>query len=252
VCVILLISVFVNDSNITLITVLATDKFVNIKLSFLCAIAIALLPTTAQAATITHSTGTIAFDQDGETLDYKRYASVALPYFNPALGQLDSVSYNVQGTATATIALENRSTQTGFGYGYSQLYSYAYLKPKNFYFFGGDASAYASTSGTLSKLDRFLTTTTTTPWNYDSSAIGPSSSLEAFIGTGDFAMDFWGFFSGIGYAYVPRSSVDVLGQVNLTTNLTYNYTPVPAPALLPGAIALTYNLLRKRKRATLN
>jgi hypothetical protein len=229
---------------------------VNIKHSFLIATAIALLPTAiAQAATITHSTGPITFDQDSIELDYKRYASVALPYFNPALGQLDSVSYSVQGNATATIAIENRSPQTGLGYGYSYLYSYAYLKPKNFYLFGGDASAYAETSGTLTKLDgqrptgghRLLTKTTDTPWNYDSGTIGPSASLDAFIGDGDFTVDVWGFFSGVGYAYLSRSSVDVLGQVNLTTQLTYNYTAVPSPALLPGAIA-SIVLGRKRKQ----
>jgi hypothetical protein len=219
---------------------------VNIKRSFLIATAIALIPTTVQAATITHSTGPIAFDQDSAELDYKRYASAALPYFNPALGRLDSVSYNVQGTATATIAIENRSTQTGLGYGYSYLYSYAYLKPKNFYLFGGNASAYAETSGTLTKLDRLLTETTDTPWNYNA-AIGPSASLNAFIGEGDFAVDAWGFFSGVGYAYLSRSSVDVLGQVNLTTQVTYNYTAVPSPALLPGAIA-SIVLGRRRKR----
>jgi hypothetical protein len=224
---------------------------VNIKHSFLIASAIALIPTTAQAATITHSTGPITFDQDSQELNYKRYASVALPYFNPALGRLDGVSYNVQGNVTATIAIENRSPQTGFGFGYSYLYSYAYLKPKNFSLFGGEASAYAETSGTLTKLDRLLTQTTDTPWNYDSGAIGPSASLNAFIGDGDFAVDVLGFFSGVGYAYLSRSSVDVLGQVNLTTQVTYNYTAVPSPALLPGAIA-SIVLGRKRKHRLAN
>ncbi|HIK16422.1 MAG TPA: PTPA-CTERM sorting domain-containing protein [Leptolyngbyaceae cyanobacterium M33_DOE_097] len=208
--------------------------------------AMALAPAVANAASITHKTSSFSFNE--ETVPNGLLGSSSLPYFNTALGTLNSVTYEILGDASASVTFTNLSkTRTGYASAYASLWSYGYLNP-SFSSWYGYVEAYASAySNSLAPGGSISDTATN---NYVSGPITLTESylLDLFKGSGNFAVEFYGYFNGSSYTNLSNYLVSSTGEVNgLRAKITYDYTPIPTPALLPGLLALGAGFLRKRK-----
>jgi hypothetical protein len=202
-----------------------------------------LMPQTVQAASLTYETTPIAiFDQD---TDAGLFASVNLPYFNAALGQLNRVTYQLIGNSTASITIVNNSTRDGSASGSSQMSILGIFRP-NSVALSRSIVAGTSVSGALPKNGGTLLNAATTVQT-DSESLTDASGLAAFTGAGNFDVDLFGEFNASGTASVSRYLVTSLGQSQVLARVIYDYTAIPTPALLPGLIGLGLGIVRKRK-----
>ena len=212
----------------------------------------AIAPNVANAASITHTTTSFSFDQDTYQDDYFSVGSGLLPYFKAALGKLNSVTYQVLGDSTASFSVTNNSTKLAQTSGQASTYGYGYLKPQNSDLFAGNnQGAYASVNGILAKKGTTGATLTNTQTNnYTSSGprtLTDSYSLGLFTGTDEFAVDFYGYLSSSVTTNSPSYSVVSAATSGLSAQITYDYTPIPTPALLPGLLARGIGIVRRRK-----
>ena len=212
----------------------------------------AIAPNVANAASITHTTASFSFDQDTYQDDYFLVGSGLLPYFKAALGKLNSVTYQVLGDSTASISVTNNSIKLAKASGQTVTYGYGVLKPQNYGYFGGyNQGAYASVSGTLDKKGppgATLTNTQTNNYTLSSpSTLTDPYYLGLFTGADEFAVDFNGYLSSSVSTTLPQYAVASAATSGLSAQITYDYTPIPTPALLPGLLAMGIGIVRRRK-----
>lgn len=210
-----------------------------------------IAPNAANAASITHKTASFSFDQDTFEDSFFSFGSV-LPYFNAALGKLNSVTYQILGDSTASISITNNSKKGANAYGQTYTYGYGILNPQNSGIFGGynqGASAYVN--GILSGKGATLTDTQTNNYNWWSSpsTLTDSYYLGLFTGTDNFAVDLYGYLGSYVSTTLSAYSVASAATGELSAMITYDYTPVPipTPALLPGLLAMGVGVVRRRK-----
>ncbi|HEY9879623.1 MAG TPA: PTPA-CTERM sorting domain-containing protein [Leptolyngbyaceae cyanobacterium] len=210
----------------------------------------AMAPQAAQAASVTYETPFFSFDQDTELPNDGFLGSSLLPYFNTALGTLNSVTYQFLGDSTVSVTFTNNSKKDSSGYASADISSYGYLRPQGTYFGGSPNGAFASVSGPLAKNGGSLTDSQSNNW-YGS---GPYTEtdpyyLSLFQGTGDYGVDFYGYFNAYSGSNSPNTTLVAAAMNNIGARVVYDYTPtaVPTPALLPGLLGLGAGVLRKRK-----
>jgi len=210
-----------------------------------------IAPNAANAASITHKTASFSFDQDTFEDSFFSFGSV-LPYFNAALGKLNSVTYQILGNSTASISITNNSNKKANAYGQTSTYGYGILSPQNRgWFYGYNQGASASIGGILSGKGATLTDTQTNNylWWSSPSTLTDSYYLGLFTGTDNFAVDLYGYLGSYVSTTLSAYSVASAATGELSAMITYDYTPVPipTPALLPGLLAMGVGIVRRRK-----
>ncbi len=207
----------------------------------------------AGAASLTHETASFSFNEDSSEDTFFDVGSGLLPYFNASLGTLNSVTYQILGDSTASITITNDSKKKATVEASTSTYGYGYFRPQTTYTFRGfNQGAQAYVNGTLDKKGTpgaTLTDTNTNNFNlsYSPSTLTDSDYLKAFTGTGNFAVDFHGYLQSAVFTTVPKYSVTSAATSGLKAKITYDYTPIPTPALLPGLVAMGVGVLRNRK-----
>jgi hypothetical protein len=213
----------------------------------------AIVPRAAQAATVTHTSAPISYDQDADP-GLGPWATSTLPYFDAALGTLNSVYYQFLGEVSASVTYTNKSKKSNSVYASSFFNAYGYLNPNGEYYNNAPASVEAlaalSSGTTPSTVPGFgATISTSTTSSFDSPLMAGTPSH--FIRTGSYDVRFGSYFlpylSNFG---ASNFNFIATGEAkNLVAKVIYDYTPtsVPTPALLPGLIGLGFTAIRKRK-----
>jgi hypothetical protein len=204
-------------------------------LPLVCAI---VLASPANGATLTQTVVT-----SFSTLSASNGVPVSLSQFDPSLGLLTGVAFNVAQNASSSILLENKttSTQTVFG-GLS--YTTGYNGP------GLSVSLSPTTVSTNAVLapNESRTVVLQTPFNQTASA----STLLEYVGTSSVFLNFFAaasFFEKVGNN--PTLIIDGVASGTSNLTVTYSYTPVPEPVSSAGCLAfgvlvLTRKVLRSR------
>jgi hypothetical protein len=221
----------------------------------------AIVPMAAQAATVTHSTAPISFDDSdlspGNT-------PLFLPYFDPAQGTLNRVIYSLTGNPYSEVTLTNTSkpprSRSGSGSASADIVTYGAFN------LNGSLTGAGYLQGIANVPSVFLTPGASITANdtyvsgasyYDTLSSDPFfpgsvASPSDFVKAGnfdDFEVILSSFSNISGYANFSFSVDGFAGVDNLVASVTYDYTPteVPTPALLPGLIGLGFTVIRKRK-----
>jgi hypothetical protein len=169
---------------------------------------------------------------------------VSLSQFDPSLGVLTDVAFNIVQNASSSILLENKttSTQTVFG-GLS--YTTGYRGPG----LSASLSPTAVSTNAVLAPNESRTVVLQTPFNRTANA----STLSGYVGTSSVLLNFFyaasGFFEKVGNNPTFFINGEASGTSNLT--VTYSYTPVPEPVSSAGCLAfgvlvLTRKALRNR------
>jgi hypothetical protein len=201
----------------------------------------AIAPDSAQAATLTHISTPISFDNLTLSAGNTR---LFLPYFDAAQGVLNSVTYGLTGNPSAEVRLENTSPSNALdsGPGIASVASTGFFRPSGSNLGTGFIQGYADTGAVSLSQGQQATAID----SYLVSSVNSSSGPSAFIGTGNFDVWIFSYFQLVSGA----NGLSVNGNAgikNLVASVTYDYKPtsVPTPALLPGLIGL--GLLGKRR-----
>jgi hypothetical protein len=222
----------------------------------------AIVPGVVQAATVTHNTAPISFDDrdlsPGNT-------PLFLPYFDPAQGTLNRVIYSLTGNPYTEVTLTNTSkpprSRSGSGSASAYIVTYSAFNLNGRLYGAGYLQGNADVSSVFLSPGASITANDTYVHGasyYDTLSSNPFfpgsvASPSDFVRTGnldDFEVILSSFSNLSGNANGIPFSVDGLAGIdNLVASVTYDYepTPVPTPALLPGLIGLGFTALRKRK-----
>lgn len=215
-------------------------------LTLLALTAAIIAPVASLAATVTYSVpGTALSGANGLTV-----ASVALPQFNPALGTLTGVQFDVSQSDTVTLAFENLTLPGTAGSAQSNIVelkdgattlvsspvSISYSEPVVPPFDG--SLDFGGASGT-----------TTTPTILTNSSSGPGVPAS-YIGGGTHTFTLQR--TAIANPIAPAGGFVLLNNASgaiIDVSVTYTYTPIPEPAgsalgLMAGLAALV-----RRRRA---
>jgi hypothetical protein len=218
--------------------------------------AIGLKP--AQAASISYSTSP-AFSFDSK--DPNGFSGNAtLPYFDRALGELDNVILEWLGEVSTSISITNMSEESIRVAGSRNVQIESYLPDISNY--GGFIRSFVEIDGLLPAHQ--IRTASNTNANFGGMDYGAndyffnlfgidSNTVDQFVGVGSFSVDFkvsaWRYLEvfvgdndAVSFSVEAKSTASNIGQ-----KITYYYTPVPTPALLPGLLAIAWKNRRKRK-----
>jgi hypothetical protein len=205
----------------------------------------AIVPSAAQAATMTYTSAPISFDQDAEANSSGYVASSTLPYFNAALGTLNQVYYEFLGEVAVAFTYTNNSKKSNNVEAFSYFSIFGNLNPGSNYY-NGSADAYAN-PGFLVVAAGQTKSSSDTDFLLNDGFGTPGD----FISSGSYAVNFGSYFlPSLSNFGASNFSFATTGEAkNLFARVTYDYTPtaVPTPALLPGLIGLGFTALRKRK-----
>ncbi|MGI0485172.1 PTPA-CTERM sorting domain-containing protein [Pantanalinema rosaneae CENA516] len=208
---------------------------------------IAVAPEAVNAASITHETSSFSFSSNDYDDGWYFLGSSPLPYFNAALGTLNSVTYQILGDSTASIAVTNNDDQDRYISAGVSTYGYAYLMPQgNWWWSGYNNGAYASVYQTLTPGATASDSQTNNWFGSYPSTYTDSYALGQFTGASNFDVNFYGSLDSW-VNNVRNVSVSSASTSGLRAAITYDYTPVPTPALLPGLLAMGVAAIRKRK-----
>jgi hypothetical protein len=211
----------------------------------------AIIPGVAQAATVTHTSAPISYDQDADP-GVGPWATSSLPYFDAALGTLNSVYYQFLGEVSASVTYTNNSKKSNSVYASSFFNAYGYLNPNGKYYNNAPTpvEAFANFSVANTTIPGFgATFWSKTTRSFDSPLTAGNASH--FIKTGSYDVGFGSYFlSYLSNFGASNFNFIATGEaINLVASVTYDYTPtdVPTPALLPGLIGLGFTAIRKRR-----
>jgi hypothetical protein len=202
----------------------------------------AIAPRAAQAATLTHISTPISFDNLSLSAGNTK---LFLPYFDAAQGILNSVTYGLTGNPYAEVTLKNTSPSPALNSGpaIASIASTSFFRPSGLTLGTGFIQGYADTGSVSLSQGQQATAID----SYLVSSVNSSSAPSAFIGTGNFDVWIFSYFQLTGGGANGVSIEGLAGINSLVATVTYDYRPtsVPTPALLPGLIGL--GLMRKRR-----